>query len=81
MRRQGLGKALLVAHLADLEGPVVATVTLAERDPLAPEAVETRRRIARSLLLGAGFELMAPPPLIATADPGVVTARRARGQK
>ncbi len=81
MRRQGLGKALLVAHLADLEGPVVATVTLAERDPLAPEAVETRRRIARSLLVGAGFELMAPPPLIAIADPGVVTARRARGQK
>jgi acetoin utilization protein AcuC len=80
MRGQGLGKALLVAHLAELEGPVVATATLAERDPVAPEAIETRRKIARSLLLGAGFELTAPPPLIAAADPGVVTARRARGQ-
>jgi acetoin utilization protein AcuC len=76
VRGKGLGKALLVAHLAELEGPVGATVTLAERDPVEPDALETRRRIARSLLLGAGFELTAPAPPIATADPGAVSARR-----
>ena len=80
-RRQGLGKALLVAHLAGLEGPVVATVTLAERDPVEPETIETRRQIARSLLVGAGFELTAPPLPIATTDPGAVSARRARRQR
>ena len=75
-RRQGLGRALLGRLVEAVDGPLVAEVGLAERDPVKPLPVETRARIARSLLEGAGFRIAAAPDPVGRHDPTAVAARR-----
>ncbi len=78
-RRRGLAGRLLEAHLAGLrpgDNPVSATVTAAERDPVAPLTRAERAAIAGSLLTGAGFEVSRAPGPPGEADPGALHARR-----
>ena len=77
-RGAGLGRALLQAHLAAIgECPIEALVTVAERDPVDPLAIEDRTGIARRLLASAGFDDRPVPPAVAGVDGSAVMARRA----
>jgi ribosomal protein S18 acetylase RimI-like enzyme len=81
-RRRGLAAALLgacvsVGRPGDLDH--VATVTVAERDPVEPLDVALRGRIARRLLEEAGFRVgPADDPGIRAADPSAASAMRSR---
>ena len=75
-RQRGLGRALLGRLVETVEGPLVANVGVAERDPVKPLAVETRARIARSLLEGAGFRVSPAQDVIARHDATAIVARR-----
>jgi ribosomal protein S18 acetylase RimI-like enzyme len=77
-RGDGLASALLRAHLEarDAGRPVVATFTVAERDPIEPVEAATRAAIARRLFERAGFRVRAADPPLGTADPWAVTATR-----
>src|SRR3989442_1418616 len=59
-RRHGLATRILerlVAAQRERRLPLVALVTVAERDPVEPLPVEERRRIAARVLTGAGFQV------------------------
>ncbi|HYM83678.1 MAG TPA: GNAT family N-acetyltransferase [Candidatus Dormibacteraeota bacterium] len=77
-RGRGLGTALLRAHL-DAVRPVAraldALVTIAERDPVAPLALETRAAVARGLLRAAGARETRVPERIARLDRSAFAAR------
>jgi ribosomal protein S18 acetylase RimI-like enzyme len=75
-RGDGLGSSMLRAHLDDREGgrPMVATFTVAERDPVEPLEAATRAAIARRLLESAGFRVRTADPPLGAADPWAVTA-------
>ena len=72
-RRQGLATALLAAHTVSGS---LATVTLAERDPIDPLPRDVRASIARRLLEGAGFEVAAADDAVRSIDPAAFTARK-----
>ncbi len=75
-RRHGLAAALLTAAVGAVAGRIDAEVGVAERDPVEPEAVETRAAIARRLLEGAGFRVTSAPGAIGRADGSAIVARR-----
>jgi ribosomal protein S18 acetylase RimI-like enzyme len=79
-RRAGLAAALLHAHLGNVGGtaPIDALLTVAERDPVDPLPVATRRDVAARLLAGAGFVEGAAPAAIRAVDPSTFVARRDR---
>jgi len=71
-RRRGLAGALLGACFTaggPGEAELTAEVTLAERDPIEPLALDLRAGIARRLLERAGFEIGPAEPALRTADP------------
>jgi ribosomal protein S18 acetylase RimI-like enzyme len=85
-RGRGLARDLLRAHLEELASPgygdlpVVATVTFAERDPVAPIGATVRSAIARRLLAGAGFTVDRAAGSLGRADPSAIVGRlRPRG--
>ena len=72
-RRQGLATRMLAAHVSafDRAGtPWVATVTLAERDPVEPLDRALRGTIAARIYEGAGFVADEPDPRLRLVDPG-----------
>ncbi len=77
-RGRGLATALLraaaVSSQSSRRRSVLALVTAAERDAVTPLPRETRRRVARALLAGAGFREMALPRPLAAVDPGAIVA-------
>jgi GNAT superfamily N-acetyltransferase len=75
LRRQGIGRALL-ATLVERDRPLVASVTLAERDPVEPLERPLRAQIARRLLEGSGFRIEAVSDDSARIDPDALTAVR-----
>jgi acetoin utilization protein AcuC len=75
-RRRGLGRALLGRLVRTVDGPLVAEAGLGERDPVKPLAVETRARIARSLLEGAGFRVTPAPDPVGRHDGTALIGRR-----
>ncbi len=81
-RGAGLATRLLEAHLSGVArgrpGPTAwtATVTVAERDPMEPLPVATRRLIAERLLRRAGFRILPAPRDLAAADRWAFAAER-----
>lgn len=75
-RRRDLATALLRALGGAVEGPCVATVTLAERDPIEPLDRGLRASIARRILEQAGFHLTPTEEGMARIDPDAITAER-----
>ena len=75
-RRRGLATALVQALSGAVEGPCVATVTVAERDPIEPLDFVLRASIARRVLERAGFRIAPVDSAIARIDPGAVRAER-----
>jgi acetoin utilization protein AcuC len=76
-RRQGLGERLLAAHLERLaDGPVRATITVGERDPVEPFAREVRQSVASRLLERSGFVVAPAEGQLGRVDPGALVARR-----
>jgi GNAT superfamily N-acetyltransferase len=75
-RQRGLGRALLGRLVDAVDGPLVANLGLADRDPVKPLPVERRARIARSLLDGAGFRVSPAQDVIARHDATAIVARR-----
>jgi acetoin utilization protein AcuC len=76
-RRQGLGTALLAAHVQAVTAagdgrPFEALVTAAERDPVDPLDGSTRRLVARHLLEAAGFGVDPAQGSIGRAGPGAI---------
>lgn len=78
-RGRGLGRALLRRLVAATPAgrSLVALVTAAERDVVAPADRRERREVAARLLEGAGFRLELVPRSVAAADPEAVAARLA----
>ena len=75
-RRRGLGRALLRRLRDELgPGPVSAEFGVGDRDPVHPLPVETRARIARSLLEGAGLRVSPAPDPVSAADRSAIVAR------
>jgi acetoin utilization protein AcuC len=71
-RRRGLATAMLERHVAVRrpgDRDLVATVTVAERDPYEPLPRNVRAEIAGRLLEGVGFRRAAVDRAIAAADP------------
>jgi hypothetical protein len=58
------------------ENTVVAAVTVAERDPVEPLAVDVRRTVAMRLLEGAGFEVAPASGTVGRVDPSAIEAGR-----
>ena len=78
-RRQGLAGALLGAHVAAAgprETEQVATITVAERDPVEPLDLADRMSIARRLLERAGYRVGPADGDLRTADPSALRAVR-----
>jgi acetoin utilization protein AcuC len=75
LRRRGIARALLAA-LVELGRPLVASVTLAERDPVEPVERRVRALVARRLLEGAGFRVSTRSDDLGRIDPDAVTAVR-----
>jgi acetoin utilization protein AcuC len=75
-RRRGLGTALLKALAAQVDGPLSAVVTLAERDPVEPLDREVRSDMARKLLERAGFEAKRAQGDVGRLDPGAIEGIR-----
>ena len=77
-RRQGLATAMLHKHVQHFgqAGPMTASVTLAERDPVEPLDRGLRTSIARRLLERAGFDVEPARSRLAQADPGALSAVR-----
>ena len=75
-RRAGLAARLLAEIANRVDGPMAASVTLAERDPVEPLALDVRRDIGRRLLDGAGFALGPGDPTLRRVDPGAVLGIR-----
>jgi ribosomal protein S18 acetylase RimI-like enzyme len=73
-RREGLATNLLATHVsAGSDGAgCVAEVTVAERDPREPLDRVARRRIARRLLDGAGFQVGQADAAVRAADPDAI---------
>jgi acetoin utilization deacetylase AcuC-like enzyme/ribosomal protein S18 acetylase RimI-like enzyme len=76
-RRRGIATRLLAAHVEARPAgrPLIASVTVAERDWVEPLAVETRAAIARRLLEGAGFRVEPAHPPLGAADRWALTGR------
>jgi acetoin utilization protein AcuC len=77
-RRQGLATAMLRKHVQHFgrSGPMAASVTLAERDPVEPLDRDLRAIVSRRLLEHAGFDVGPAPGRLADADPGALIAVR-----
>ncbi len=75
LRRRGIARGLLAA-LVELGRPLVASVSLAERDPVEPLARPVRALVTRRLLEEAGFRVSAVSGDLARIDPDAVTAVR-----
>jgi acetoin utilization protein AcuC len=75
-RRRGLGTALLQALATQVEGPLSAVVTLAERDPIEPLDRALRAEIARKLFERGGFTVTRANGDIGRLDPGAIEAIR-----
>jgi len=77
-RRQGLATAMLHKHVQHFgqAGPMAASVTLAERDPVEPLDRDLRASIATGLLERAGFDVERTKSRLAQADPGALAAVR-----
>jgi len=77
-RQGGLATAVLREHLAAIPTGTGwrAAVTVAERDPIDPPPRESRARIARRLLEGAGFQVERPSGRVGTADRFALVGRR-----
>ncbi len=75
-RGRGLGGALLAALAGVVNGPIVAEVGVAERDPIEPLPGPTRLAIARRLLERASFEVRPAPGEIGRTDPLAIVGRR-----
>ncbi len=78
-RRRGLAGALLEACVsAGRQGEVehIATITVAERDPIEPLDRGLRSGITRRLLERAGFELRPAEPGVRAADPAAIEGLR-----
>jgi acetoin utilization protein AcuC len=75
-RRRGLGTGILAHHVADnAPGRALrATVTVAERDVVAPLDHAERIAVARRLLTGAGFTLERAPDPIGRMDSHAIEA-------
>lgn len=79
IRRCGIGRRLLAAHLGSLrpgDEDLEALVTVAERDAFEPLPGESRTAIARRLFASAGFDVEPTPGSVGQADPGAIIARR-----
>jgi GNAT superfamily N-acetyltransferase len=75
-RGGGLAGALLDRLVRRTDGPLEATVTVAERDPIGPLPRTTRAAIARRLLDRAGFDVRPADGPIARIDPEALVGRR-----
>ena len=77
-RGAGLGRRLLAAHIDAIPDDLrmTATITVAERDAVAPLPHATRIAIARRLLADAGFEVERAPGPAGRVDPLAITAIR-----
>ncbi|HKG56000.1 MAG TPA: acetoin utilization AcuC family protein [Candidatus Limnocylindrales bacterium] len=75
-RRRGLGSALLAALVDAVPGPVQATVTLAERDPIEPLDRRLRASIARTMFERARFDVTAARSAASALDALAVAAVR-----
>jgi acetoin utilization protein AcuC len=74
-RRQGLATRMLAAHTEEFGRagmPWAATITLAERDPVAPLDRALRSSIAARIFERAGFAPEAPDRSLQAADPGAL---------
>jgi acetoin utilization protein AcuC len=74
-RRQGLATRMLAAHTEEFDRagmPWAATITLAERDPVAPLDRALRSSIAARIFERAGFAPEAPDRSLQAADPGAL---------
>jgi acetoin utilization protein AcuC len=84
-RGEGLGRALLVAHLRQVDAldeglPLEALITAAERDVIDPQDRLGRVAVAHRLLEGAGFETERAPGAVGRADAHAIRAIRAAGR-
>ncbi|HEY7589836.1 MAG TPA: acetoin utilization AcuC family protein [Candidatus Limnocylindrales bacterium] len=77
-RRRGLGSRLLEALAARVDGPLEATVSVAERDSVEPLDRGLRTSIARRLFERAGFSLADADRRLVRVDQGAVHAIRHR---
>jgi acetoin utilization protein AcuC len=77
-RRQALATAMLRSHVQHFgrSGPIAASVTLAERDPVEPLDRSLRAMIGTRLFEAAGFEVTPTAGPVADADPGAIKAVR-----
>ncbi len=78
-RRRGLAGELLGAHVASAgpgETEQVATITVAERDPVEPLDLAVRMSIARRLLERAGYRVGPADGDLRAADPSALRAVR-----
>ena len=77
-RRVGLASALLRAHMAETGSAESLDVlmTAAERDPVEPLPIATRRDVAARLLAGAGFRETEVPAAIRAVNSRAFAARR-----
>ena len=75
LRRRGIARAMLAA-LVELGRPLVASLSLAERDPVEPLARQVRALVARRLLERAGFRVSTRSDDLGRIDPDAVTAVR-----
>ncbi len=76
LRHRGIARSLIGELVDVVRGPITATVSLAERDPLDPLPREVRSRVARRLLEGAGFEVRRATGELGLADPEALVAHR-----
>jgi acetoin utilization protein AcuC len=78
LRRGGLGRALLDRAVADVPSgrPIVATITVGERDAPVPDDVEVRRSIAERLLRGSGFQVSDAAGALGRTDPWAIAGVR-----
>jgi ribosomal protein S18 acetylase RimI-like enzyme len=75
-RRAGVGRALLARLVGASEGPLRATVGVAERDPLDPLPLTVRSDVGRGLLESAGFSVAALGGPVGRIDRSSVVAHR-----
>jgi acetoin utilization protein AcuC len=80
-RGQGIGEAVLAAHLAEIDArrdgeAVEAVVTAAERDAVDPAPRDVRAAVARRLLEGSGFRVAPATGELGRADPQALQATR-----
>jgi acetoin utilization protein AcuC len=76
-RGHGLAGAMLQAHVDSFrpgDQPLLATITVAERDPIQPLDHALRASIARRLFEGAGFEVRPASGRIRSVDPRALEA-------